>query len=540
VPDPLIQGSESYERRAWREAYDSLSQADERAALGVENLERLANAAYLIGRDDEFLKVMDRAHRAHLEAGDKVRAARCAFWLGLTLLFRGEPGQATGWLGRAQRLVEGQDCAEQGYLLLPVAEQQLATGEFAAAFATASNAAALGERFVDTDLIAIARHLQGRARVQQGQIATGLALLDEAMLAVTAGELSPIMTGLVYCSVIDACQQVYALGRAREWTAALAQWCERQPGMVAFTGACLVHRAEIMQLRGAWPDAIAEAQRACVRPSGTDLKPPAAGFYQQGEVHRLRGAFTEAETAYAKASQQGLDPQPGFALLRLAQGRTDAAAAAIRRAVATVTDPWQRARLLPAHVEIMLAAADLPAAQAACAELEQIARRFDIEVLTAIAAQARGALQLAEGDAGAALTSLRRALPVWLQAETPYMTARVRALIGLACRALGDEDGCALELAAARAAFEQLGATPDVARIEALLQRAAMSRDGGLSPRELQVLRLVATGKSNKTIARELSLSGKTVDRHLSNIFTKLDVTSRAAATAYAFKHDLI
>jgi DNA-binding CsgD family transcriptional regulator len=541
VRDPLVQGRESYEGRAWRETYDFLSQADRRATLGAGDLERLAIAAYLIGRDAEFLEILDRAHHGFLGVGDKVRAARCAFWLGLTLLFRGESGQATGWLGRAQRLVEGRDCAEQGYLLLPVAEQQLGAGEHAAAHATAADAAARGERFGDADLIAAARHLQGRALMQQGRVAAGLALLDEAMVAVTAGELSPIMTGLIYCSVIDACREVHALGRAREWTTALAQWCERQPGLIAFTGACLVHRAEIMQLRGAWPDAIAEAQRACRRFSeGIDAKPPAAAFYQQAEVYRLQGEFAAAEAAYGSASRQGLDPQPGLALLRLAQGRTDAAAAAIRRALGAVTELLPRTRLLPAHVEIMLAAGDLPAARPSCIELEESARRFDTDVLTALSAQARGALQLAEGDAGAALVSLRRAWQAWQQVATPYMAARVRALVGLACRALGDEDGCRLELTAARATFEHLGAAPDAARIGSLQQGMAPTRDGGLSPRELQVLRLVAAGKTNRGIAAELSLSEKTVDRHLSNIFTKLDVPSRAAATAYAYENKLI
>lgn len=541
MPDPLIQGREACERRAWSEAYELLSRADVHASLGACDLERLATSAYLIGRDDEFLKAMDRAHRGFVRTGDSVGAARCAFWLGLTLQFRGESGQATGWLVRARRLVEGRDCAEQGYLLLPVAEQQLGAGDFAESHATATSAATTGERFRDADLIAAARHLQGRALMQQGQMVTGLALLDEAMIAVIAGELSPIMTGLIYCSVIDACQQVYALGRAHEWTAALAQWCDRQPGIVAFTGACLVHRAEIMQLHGAWPDAIAEAKRACRRFSdGIDPAPPAAAFYQQAEIHRLRGEFSAAETAYGGASRQGLDPQPGLALMRLAQGHADAAAAGIRRAVATVTDAWQRTRLLPAHVEIMLAASDLPAALASCTELEGIAARFGVDVPSALAAQARGALQLAEGDASAALVSLRSALRVWQQLETPYMAARVRMQIGLACRALGDAEGCALELAAARAVFEQLGAAPDAARIESHQQGAGPKLDSGLSPRELQVLRLVAAGKTNRGIASELSLSEKTVDRHVSSIFNKLNVPSRAAATAYAYKHKLM
>jgi DNA-binding CsgD family transcriptional regulator len=357
------------------------------------------------------------------------------------------------------------------------------------------------------------------------------------MVVVSAGSLSPLMTGLTYCSVIDGCQQVYALGRAREWTSALAKWCDERPQMVAFTGVCLAHRAEIMQMHGAWEDAIREAARACERCAQVANRTAgAAAFYQRAEVHRLRGEFPAAEEAYRQASQWGWEPQPGLALLRVAQGRPDAAAAAMRRALRAATGRTQRARLLPAHVEVMLSVDDLDEARAACRELEDIARCFGSGVLDAMAAQARGAIALAEGDAAAALGPLRDAWRTWQEAQIPYLAARARHLIGSACRALGDEDGAKLELAAARAAFEQLGAAPELARIDSLDE----ARPHRLTPRELQVLRLVAAGKTNKAIAGELSLSEKTVDRHLSNIFTKLDVPSRAAATAYAYQHRLM
>lgn len=539
----LQRGRACCDRRAWADAFRSLSLADQATPLAGQDLELLATAAYLIGRDDDYLRALDRAHQAYLDAGEGVRAVRCAFWLGLRFLFRGETGRATGWLARAQRLLgrEERDCVEQGYLLLPVVEQHLGAGDCEAAYATAIDAAEIGDRFGEADLIACARHLQGRVLVQRGQVEDGLALLDEAMVAVTAGELSPVMTGLIYCSVIEGCQQVYALDRAREWTAALAQWCEAQPEMVAFTGTCLVHRAEIMLWHGAWRDALDEARRACERClQAANRQAAAAAFYQQAEVHRLRGEFAAAEEAYRSASQWGWDPQPGLALLRVAQGRIGAGAAAIRRAASANTDRLQRTRLLPAYVEIMLAVGDIPEARGACRELEEIAQSFDTGVLGAMAAHARGAVELAEGDARTALGSLRRAWQVWQQVEAPYLVSRVRVLAGLACRALGDEDGGALELDAARAAFEQLGATPDVARIDALAQGTPSGRSHGLSPREQQVLRLVATGKTNKAIAAELFLSEKTVDRHVSNILTKLDVSSRAAATAYAYEHKLV
>jgi DNA-binding CsgD family transcriptional regulator len=533
--DQLKLGREAYRRRAWAAAYQAFLLADRATPLGVEDLELLATSAHLIGRDDEFLRVLDRAHHAHLNAGESVRATRCAFWLGLSLLLRGATGRATGWLARAQRLLKQRDCVEQGYLLLPVAEQRLAEGHGDAAYTTASSAALIGDRFSEADLIACARHLQGRALIQQGQV------LDEAMVAVTVGELSPIMTGLVYCSVIEACQQAYALDRACEWTSALAQWCKQQPEMVAFTATCLVHRAEIMQLHGAWSDAIEEARRACTRFAlGFDQKPPAAAFYQQAEVHRLRGEFAAAEEAYRSASQGGWEPQPGLALLRMAQGRTDTAALAIRRVLNATTDRLQRTKLLPAYIEITLATGAIQEARDACRALEEIAASFGTNVLSAMAAQARGAVALADGDAQAALGALRHAWQVWQEVEVPYLAARVRVLMGLACRTLGDDDGGGLELDAARTVFDQLGAAPDLARIDALTQRAASGHSKRLTPRELQVLRLVVTGKTNKAIATELFLSVKTVDRHVSNIFTKLNVSSRAAATAYAYEHKLI
>jgi ATP/maltotriose-dependent transcriptional regulator MalT len=539
--DEIRRGRESYGRRAWCDAYESLALADRASPLGGEDLERLATSAYLIGREDDFLGALDRAHHLYRDLGEPVRAARCAFWLGLVLLLRGETGSSTGWLARAQRLLDGRDSPENGYLMLPVAEQQLAGGDLESAHSTASEAAAIGERFGESDLIASARHVQGRALIQQGRVEAGLALLDEAMVAVVAGELSPLFTGLIYCSVIEACQEVYALDRASEWTSALSKWCGQQHQMVAFTGTCLVHRAEIMQLHGAWRDAIEEAQRACERTSqGVGPKPPAAAHYQRGEVHRLRGEFASAAEAYQDASEAGCEPLPGLALLRMAQGRTDAAAAAMRRVVSTTGEPLQRARLLPAHIEVLLAVGDVDGARDACRELEEIAEKFDTGALHAMAAHARGMVELAQGDARAALAPLRRALQVWQQVEAPYLAARVRALTGLACRALGDEDGAHLELAASRAIFQQLGAKPDLARLDSVTADSSSASAGGLTARELQVLRLIAAGKTNKAIAARLFISEKTIERHVSNIFTKLDVPSRAAATAYAYEHKLI
>lgn len=535
----LERGREAYCRRAWADAYTSLSEADRARLLDADDLERLATSAYLIGQEPDFQSALDRAYHLHLAAGNDARAARAAFWLGLTGLFRGETGVATGWLSRARRLVESRDCVEQGYLLLPIVEQHLRQDSVEAAHAAASASAAVGRRFGDADLITCAVHLQGRAAIQQGSIEDGLALLDEAMLAVIAGELSPLMTGLLYCSVIEVCQLVCASSRAREWTFALSRWCEQQPQLVAFTGTCLVRRAEILQFHGSWREAMAEASQACERSAQAKRKPPGAAFYQQGEIFRLRGNFAAAEEAYRSASRQGFEPQPGLALLRMAQGRTDAASAAIRRVVNLATDRFQRSKLLPAYVEIMLTAGAMQDARTGCEELESLAGQIGTEALCASAAYSRGVVELAAGDAPAAVGALRRALELWQQIEAPYAAARVRVGIGLACRLLRDEETAALEFDLARSAFAELGAAGDLDRLDALEKDETSTHRLLLTARELQVLRLVAAGKTNKSIGRELSVSERTIDRHVSNILMKLDVPSRAAATAYAKDHKL-
>lgn len=540
-PGALEQGREACRRQNWSEAYRLLSAADALAALGARDLERLATSAYLVGRESDFDRYLDRAHHEHARNDDPLPAARCAFWLGLVFLLRGRAAQASGWLARARRLVANRDCAEQGYLLLTAAERQLNEGDPVRAHLSASRAAELGERFADIDLATCARHQQGRALILQGNVHAGLSLLDDAMLAVVAGELSPIMTGLVYCSVIDACQQVQASKRAREWTEALGRWCDRQAGLEAFTGSCLVHRAEILQMHGAWRDAMTEAQRACRRAStGAGRTPPAAALYRQAELHRLRGELGAADDAYRAAAELGFEPQPGLALLRLAQGNAGTARAGIRRALGETKEPLQRAQLLPTQAEIALCTGDRTEARAACVEMEAIASRFDTEVLAAGAAQWRGALELADGNARAALAALRRAFDFWRELEAPYEVARVRVLIGQACRALGDDEAAEVEFHAAKAVFETLGAAPALAELTPLLHRAAPERRSPLTPREQEVLRGIAAGKTNKAIAAQLSLSERTVDRHVGNILVKLDAPSRAAATAVALERRLL
>jgi DNA-binding CsgD family transcriptional regulator len=387
----------------------------------------------------------------------------------------------------------------------------------------------------------VAQSIHGRAMLREGRVGEGLVLLDEAMVAVVAGELSAPVAGAVYCSVIDACQEVLEWRRAHEWTAALAAWCGTQPDMVTFTGQCLVHRAEILQLHGAWPQAVEEARQAGERlVRGADSYATGAALYRQAEVHRVLGDFTAAEDAYRQASHLGLEPQPGLALLRLAQGRAEAAEAVIRRVVAETSERFRRARLLPAQVEILLAAGDVQAARHAADELTGLAGRYNTPALRAMAGHAHGAVLLAEGDARAAVVALRGAGQGWRELEAPYEAARVRVLVGLGCRALGDEEAAAMELDAARSVFARLGAAPDLARLATLDRREAASTGHGLTARQLEVLRLMAAGKTNLAIATDLVLAEKTVDRHVSNIYTKLGVSSRAAATAYAYQHRLL
>lgn len=542
--DELEEGRDSYARRAWSDAYDSLSRADEVSPLAPEALELLARAAYMLGRDDDYLSGLERAHHAYLSSGEALPAVRCAFWIGHNLMFRGETGPAAGWFARAQRLLEREEQAsvEHGYLLIPVLMQHVFSGDAEAAYATAAEAAAIGERFGDDDLIAIGLMEQGHALVRQGQTEKGLRLVDETMVAVTAGELSPIVAGIVYCNTIGFCQGVYELRRAREWTSALTRWCDQQPDMVAHKGLCLVHRAQIMTLGGAWQDALEEARRVGERFTEGVLNERALGHavYTEGEVHRLQGDFEAAEAAYREASRFGREPQPGLALLRLAEGNGEAAAAAIRRALNEATQRLKRAALLPAYVEIMLAVGDLEAARSASRELEEIAVGQGSDALVAMSAHAGGGVALAEGAAGPALVALRGALQSWQELEAPAEAARTRVLVGLACAALGDNDTATLELEAARDVFERLGARPDLDRLDSLIGRAPPSDTYGLSARELQVLRLVAAGKSNREIAAELFISDHTARRHLQNIFRKLGVSSRTAATAFGFQRGLI
>ena len=536
----IQRGRDAFDRQAWGRAYQHLSTAAQEEPLEMDDLERLAAAAYLAGMSGESSELWAQASQECARIGEVARAARCAFWLAFALLNGGELARGGGWIDRAQRLLDQRrlDCVEQGYLRYGAALRAVFSGQLATALAGFHEAAGMGERFQDVELTTLARISEGRCLIYSGDVAGGVALLDEAMIAVEANEVSAIATGDAYCTVIEGCRELFDVARAREWTAALSRWCAAQPELVLYRGQCLVHRAEILRLRGAWDEALEEVDRALDRVAKpTSPRILGAAAYTRAEIHRLRGSFAAADDAYREAADHGHEPQPGLALLRLAQGRTDAAAATIRRAEQEAEDPLSRATLLGPYVEIVLAAGDVDAARSAAVELVAVTGELHQPYLDAVAAHATGMALLAAGDPRAALVMLRRAWRGWHQLDAPYEAARSRVQISLACRALDDVDGADMELDAAKAAFETLGAIPDAAAVSRA--SAGDRRPGGLTARELEVLALVAKGSTNRQIADHLVISEKTVASHVGHILTKLGLSSRSAATAYAYEHGL-
>jgi ATP/maltotriose-dependent transcriptional regulator MalT len=535
----LQRGRESFAQGAWADAYRLLQSADREAPLEPEDLERLARAAYLVGHDDDCETYLARAHQMLLDRGQREGAARTAFWLGFALRGRGAMAPASGWTARAERVLdEGHvDCVVRGYLLITTAIQRVVQGDPAAALAVFIQAAEIARRFDDRDLASVACHGRGRALIRLGRIAEGVALLDEAMAAVIAGDVTPLVAGDVYCSVLEGCHEVLDLRRAYEWTNSLARWCARQPDLVRYRGECLLYRAEVLQLHGNWVDAARDAENACA----LLMSRPAAGaaFYRLGEIHRLRGEFTKAEAAYMRANERGRKPQPGLSLLRLAQGQIDSAAASIHGVLADTRARASRVRVLAAAVEILLAAGHLEQARAAAAELSELAAVVETPLLCAMAAHATGAVLVADGDLAAAATSLRQACEIWRDLGMPYEEAHTCLLLAAVCERRGDQEGRRLEVGAARTLFTQLNAAACLAHIDA---RSKPTRQpvGSLSEREMQVLGLVAAGKTNREIAEALFISDKTVARHVSNIFDKLGVSTRTAATAWAYQHHLV
>lgn len=503
--------------------------------------------AYLTGRDDESATAWEGAFSAHRSGGDPAEAARCAFWLAFGLLMRGDMAQANGWFSRSRTTIENgrvADCSAAGYLLIPAMLEALGSGEAAAARDLAVKAAGIGDRLDDPDLRALGTLGHGQALLALGDVAGGTARLDEAMVAVTAGEVGPVTSGIVYCAVIVECMDAFDLARATEWTAALSSWCEGQPDLVPYRGQCLVHRSQLQQAAGNWGDAVLTADAACARL--TDPPHPAVGLghYQLGELHRLRGAFDEAEADYRRAGQAGFQPVPGLALLHLRRGAVSTAATMIRRSLLEVRAAHQRTRLLASAVEILVAAGDIVGAMQAADELTAMATGSRSAVLNALAEHAAGTVLLADDDPSTALAHLRAAATTWRQAHLPYELARTEVLLARCCAQLGDRASAQLELDIAVDTFLRLGARPDADAARAVAAEPARPMGGEtanpLSAREREVLTQVAAGRTNREIAAALVISEHTVGRHLENIFVKLAVTSRAAAVAYAVEHRLL
>ncbi len=532
---------QAYERHAWSDAIDQLAGADQERPLGVDDLERLAVAYYLTGQDAPSAAIWMRAHQECVDQDDPARAARCAFWLGWQLLFQGDYAQASGWFGRARRLLDdGQlECAVRGFLLIPEAFQ-VCDADPAAAYDAYSTALEIGRRFNDRDLIAIGQLGQGESLIRLQRVPDGVALLDEAMVAVTAGEVSPVLVGVLYCATITACQEIFDFRRAREWTTVLTRWCDSQPDLVPYRGVCLIHRSQILQMHGDWQSAFLEARRARERLSEPNEQPAlGAAWYQQAELHRLRGEFDLADEGYRIANQWGFAPVPGIAQLRLARGDVEAALATIRRGIQDAPNGAARSRLLAAHVEIAVAAGDVAEARAASDDLVATASALNTPWLGGLSGYALGSVLLAEGSFDAALETLRQTWSTWQMLEAPYEAARCRDLIGVAYQQLGDEVAAEMEFDAAGRVFRDLGAVPDLNRVKARSRTSEPTLVGGLSAREIEVLRQLATGRSNRAIAESLFLSEKTVARHLTHIFTKMGVENRAGAAAFALRHGL-
>ena len=542
VVDELQRGREAYANQAWLDAYDALSRADAESPLEAADVELLATSAALVGERDAHHSLLERLHKLRLDAGETELAAKAAVLLGLNLAIAGEVGPAMGWFGRAERLVgqAGEDSVVPGYLLLPVAVQRMSSGDAEGAHRAASEAAEIAQRFGDHDLFATASYLAGAALIKQGRVDEGLQVLDEAMVAVTSGEVSPFLAGVVYCGVIASCEEAFEPRRAQEWTEALTRWCEAQPQLVSFTGRCLAHRAGIKQLHGAWSDALEEAVLARERCEQA-MNRPATGqaYYQQAELHRLRGDYAAAEGAYRDASRYGREPQPAWRSCGWHKGtrKPPPARSAVRSPrrpspcsgrfsfPRTSRSPWRRARSTTPLRRVQSSTRSTRATGARCSARSR--RRFvgrsSLPVESRRLRCARSALR---GRCGRSSTRRTRAHAFGSSSAWPAGRWETRTELRSSSRPPG------------RLSTRSAPSPTSARRFPVRSRREDWGH--GLSARELEVLRLLASGRTNRAIAAELVVSEHTVARHVQNIFGKLGVSSRTAATAFAFEHDLV
>jgi DNA-binding NarL/FixJ family response regulator len=541
APDEVVleEAWDAFGRQDWAAAFESFQVAGAAGRLAAEDCFALAESAWWVGELDAALEAWEAAHRLHLAAGQGRHAAMAAMFVAVHSMSRGDTAAGSGWLSRTHRLLSHEpEGPEHGYAMYLEIFRAMGAGDLDAAIVLSRRMQDIGRRFDDPNVVAVGLVGEGRATIKQGRVAEGMRLLDEAMLAALSEGLHPVWAGAVYCQLIDACRELGEVRRAGEWTEAASRWCEQLPDGGLYQGICRVHRAQVLAIRGAWDEAEREAARACTEVVRLHPGTVAEGHYEIGEIRRLRGDLPGAEKAFKSAHELGREPQPGLALVRLAQGRMEAATASLRAALAAHADRLARAPLWAAQVEVAVEAGDMQTAETASAELEATAATYGSSGLEAAARQARGAVLLATGDPAAAVTTLRSACRLWQELDAKYNAATTRVLLAKAYRALCDEDAAQLELDAACAAFERLGAALDERRVAELQGGSALP--GGLTEREAEVLRLVATGSSNREVAALLFISEKTAHRHLSNIFTKVGVSSRTAAAAWAFDHHLV
>jgi class 3 adenylate cyclase len=481
VIDVLEEARAAAGRQSWRAAYGAYGGVGD-APLTASDLESYGEAAWWSGKLDEAISLRERAYAAYTAEGDLRGAARMALTLQWDYEARGSFAVSNGWMANAERLLADlPEAPEHGRLVLMKALMAMfAEGEYERAITLFDEAYELASRVGDRDGQMLALSAKGRANIKLGKIDEGLALLDEATASAMCGDLRAHTSGLVYCITISSCQDLGDFRRAAEWTEAANRFCDKLD-VSGFPGACRIHRAEVLRLRGDWSAAEAQAMAACEELHDFDRSITAFGHYEIGEIRRRRGDFAGAEEAYAVSNEMGRQPQPGLSLLRLAEGKVDAATAGISRTLADTGEPLSRLRHLPAQVEIAIASGDLKTARAAADEAEEIVDSYKIGNKRAAAFDgivhfARGQIHVAEKDWPNAIASLRRARDEWQGVGAPYETARARMLLGTAYTRSGDEHAGASELEGALATFERLGAGLEESRAKELLGRIEARR----------------------------------------------------------------
>ncbi len=469
----LERAREALSSRRWTEAIELLPEAEAEGGVEAGDLEAWGEAAWWVGRLGLAIELRERAFAAHLAAGDRRHAAAAALALANDYSHRLESAIASGWVRRAERLLADlPETREHAYLLRPMIGAALARGDFAVALEGAEREREIGARLGDPDIEALALQDKGRVLIGAGRVAEGMALLDEAVVAAVSGGVAPYTAAVVYCNATVACGDLTDYRRASEFAEVAKRWCDRQE-ITGFPGMCRIRRVEIMRLRGAWAEAEEQARQACAELEDFCLDYAGEGFYQIGEIRLRMGDLEGAETAFTQAHGMGRDPQPGLSLVRHAQGRTDAAAVTLARSLADTTlPPLRRARLLPAEVEVALAIGDVERASSAAEELERIAGDYGTHVLRASASTARGQVAVGREDFETAIDALRDACRTWQETDAPYEAAHARVSLAAAFLRSGGRDEAAMELGAAVATFERLGAVPDAARAAALLRSA--------------------------------------------------------------------